>query len=300
MANMGGKKDWRRAYRSPPADSARAIRSDFMARLWELLEPLELTERALAWLAERGLNPELAHALGFRDWRPAMTRFKQMIEALPPPERVATGFFTNGGHMWWPLCDEHRAIQFLKREVSSSETMPIHAEGLVAPAWEADAAHPMGWLWQLYKPISKSPADNCMRQLSAEQPTLLGLNSGRSDLPLPGRHENLLIGEGPIDWLCLAQAAAGKAAVMGMLRTIDHWHEDWTPWLAGAKRIALVLPERKGYAEKVFEAMKASAAQHFGADWAEDRLSLTALTGEDECQALLKRGELPGMVDGLI
>ncbi len=139
-----------------PAEEARVIRLEFMERLWETLEPLPLIDKAKAWLSQRGFSPELAHALGFRDWRPAMTDLKEMLEPLSPPQRVATGFFLKYGHMWWPICDLHRVGRF-KRSVATSENMPISAEGLVAPVWEPELAHPTGWLWQVYEPIGRSP-----------------------------------------------------------------------------------------------------------------------------------------------
>ncbi|MBN2497870.1 MAG: hypothetical protein JXR96_24970 [Deltaproteobacteria bacterium] len=292
---------WKREYRRPPDEQARAIRAAFTARLWEQLEPLSLTERACAWLEARGLRPALAHALGFRDWRPVMTWLKQALEPLSPPERVATGLFFEGGSLWWPLSKSHACrSEYCRPELASTDDMPERARGLCAPVWDGALAHPLGWLWQLYEPVSKSRYDNCMRYLARGQPTLLGICTGASGLPAASAHPMRIVCEEPIEWLSLVQAAAGRAAVMGILRSWTFWNEDWTPHLAGAERVAIALPEREGYAERVFAALEKSADARFGPGWAEAHLQRRTLEGEDACNALLQRGELAGLVDELL
>ncbi len=292
---------WKREYRAPPEEEARAIRSLITAWLWDALGPEPLTERAREWLEARGLRPELAHALGCRDWRPVLTRLKETLEPLSPPERVASGFFFEGGSLWWPLGGDHGCrSEVCRPKLAGTDELHPRAAGLCVPVWDGALPHPPGWLWQLYEPISTSAADNCMRNLTREQPTLLGLQTSSSGLPAAGAHPRLVVVEGPLEWLSAVQAVEGRAAVMGTLRSSSFWLDAWTPFLEDAERAAVLLPERQGYAGKAFEALERSAALHLGPGWTRAHLTRHTFPEEDGCQALLRRGELTGLIDELL
>jgi len=260
-------------------------RAETMARIWEAVEPLDLTDEAVDWLAGRGIRPKVAHALGCRDWRPAFGRIKAILARLESVEaKQQAGVYNLEGRPWWPLAE-------------SMQDNP-RAFGLCVPVFDGEHKAPMAWRWRLYNPGKLKT----MAQPGAGIPPLLGLHVPLSDGALKAVESApvVVVCEGEPDWLSLHDAAEGKAAVLGLCAMATPWQADWTRHLDKARLVVFMCHDDHGGGEKKFSELYRSAVARWNKAEADKRLVRYLVDGGDDCNDMHKRGELAGVLDGLL
>lgn len=267
----------------PEPDPSPQVRVDTMAKLWALLEPLELTDSATRWLEGRGIDPGVAHALGCRDWHPVLGRIQFMLKGLDNDTKQAVGVYNDAGKPWWPL--------------AASIEGKAAAGGLGVPVFARTEQVPMGWRWRLYKPM-RSGAKTLAQPGGGPAP-LLGLQVP-GDLPAVGKSRVLVVCEGEPDWLSVYDASEGQVAVLGLCAMATGWREPWTEHLEGVRWVVVMAHDDDGGGQKLYDGLYASTARRWGKDWADSRLVRWLVDGSDDCNDKHKRGELAGLLEGLL
>lgn len=105
-----------------------------MAHLWEHVQALELTDEAHQWCHSRGLDPDIVHHYGARDFAPLLPELHRLIQNTTREELYQSGLINDEGKLWLPL-----------RE-------PERYQGLAIPVFDAKHTHPTKWRWRLYEP----------------------------------------------------------------------------------------------------------------------------------------------------
>lgn len=122
----------------------RHVRLEIMKRIWEILAPLELPDRARDWLSGRGIRPEIAHAYGCRDWGQGGEALVAMLEGYDVEELVDAGLAREDG-------ETGRLKRWVGVRAARGESW---ARGLglplVHPGWPMA---PIAWRWRLYRPF---------------------------------------------------------------------------------------------------------------------------------------------------
>jgi len=175
VERAGSKGTWRPRIVPPPAApqtqhravdviSVPAVRAEIGARLWRIVEPLELTPGARRWLTARDIRPEAAHALGCRDWHPAADEVRAVLASYNSEDRVLAGFSSNLDDTrtpdqqvddWWherPSPARSIAWKPLLKALGADEAR----HGLMVPEWHLEHPDgPVSWRLRPYQPWGK-------------------------------------------------------------------------------------------------------------------------------------------------
>lgn len=192
------------------------------------LRPACFTMEAIEWLESRGLDPEVAHDLGCRDWWPCLGEIRDLVRSIPKESRPVTGLVDDEGRGWWPLRELGRGNDEFR--------------GLAVPVWVPGFSFPVAWRWRLYQPVRIQ--DRLLKCLAMARPVRdwmeppLGLPLSSADRP-----DTVFIVEGEPDWLAFNEVLAGRADVFGMCKTAEGWREHFTRYLRHYRRVFLCTHE---------------------------------------------------------
>jgi hypothetical protein len=271
-----------------------AARLEAMAKVWDLVRPLLLTEEAAEWLqVSRGadtwtaetagwrLSTWVAHTLGCRDWHPVKDKILELLGELGADDLAQAGLVNQSGELWWPL--------------RSSK-----ARGLSFPVWHPEQAFPVAWRFRLYQPWENGT--KTLAQPAAglrEHP--LGFGTGCHDL-LPPAHQCsvVVICEGEPDWLAAWTITNGLAfrrrwgwvGALGVCAVARGWRDEWTPWLDSVELVVCCVHHGGGDGERLFTGLWQSWARRHGVEDADRRLRRRCPAEGLDMNDLLQRGEL--------
>ncbi len=233
-----------------PTPRKRAVSTEPLMRdLWRIVEHEPLGARAQAWLAGRGIDPDAALVMGWRDWSGRRSEIGELLRAQRPEVVEAAGFGAQLG--WAPISKAHDP----------------QWDGLAVPAWGLGESHPTRWRWRLYdapegEPKSRSPIGGGADLLGLGRPCLFvehdldgakvdtledvggygadpRANAGctpitveRSTLSganfaLPCDTDTLILVEGEPDWLSCVEAVNGPAHVVAVCGGGTGWRDVW-------------------------------------------------------------------------
>lgn len=114
-------------------------RRNLLGHIWQIVEPLGLTDRAREWLRSRGIRPMVAQAYGWRDWSPRLDAIRGVLADAAPEDWKRAGLLNgDGDDAWYPL----RKM----REGDETE------RGLAVPVWHPDVETPVAFRWRTYSP----------------------------------------------------------------------------------------------------------------------------------------------------
>ncbi len=117
------------------------VRVEIFRRIWDVTEPIELTDAAIEWLESQNIDPGVAHAYGCRCWWPNMDRIFDILGDGYSPEALLSSGLVKGedGKLkpWWPL-----------KAYKQSNT---DERGIAVPVWHPDyPEHPIALRWRTY------------------------------------------------------------------------------------------------------------------------------------------------------
>ena len=231
----------------PPKDhapldlAAFAPRQQVMRQVWECVAAAPLPGEACAWLEGRGIRPEVAWALGGRDWSSASQALGDCLGALDQAALEAAGF---GRRLetWSPWTG-----------LQSLHPGQGWARGICLPVVHPDWQHaPLAWRLRLYTPYTTA-SGHTLKALAqhAGSPPLPSLPLGLGSLPLdPGPAPIFVLCEGEPDWLSLADALDTLAATLprpvhpiALVAMSSGYPFDFVPLLERAHRIVCMFDE---------------------------------------------------------
>ncbi|MDZ7703881.1 MAG: hypothetical protein U5L04_05285 [Trueperaceae bacterium] len=265
-----GRRRPRARRQTPPAkqrqnsgnEGVPRARRELFKRLWQIVDPIGLTDQARDWLDSRGLGTGTAHMHGVRDWTPKAAEIGDVLRDSTPEALQQSGFLKDNGELWRPL--------------EGNLTGESWAQGAMIPVWHPDHPEaPVAVRLRLYDPFSKGG-----RRVKALAQPRRGLNMPHLPLGLlqPPPHVarlqywwphhgpeaererwrkdtqwrplddsttppySVVLCEGEPDWLSVADALADyrtahRVAPIGICTMSSGWPKELTPLLAGAERV---------------------------------------------------------------
>lgn len=227
----------------PPREVRRVDASPLTRAVWDIVRPLPLTAIAVRYLESRGIDPDVAHALGCRDWSSKLGAIREaciahgadMIESagLGEPDHRGTG------QWWWPLRPQNAA-----------------PAGLAIPVWQPHEDAPARWRWRLFEPFTPAQGGTLKTISTYSNGACVDLIGARRPEREEGsalaytRPRTLLIVEGEPDWLSATQVADGRALVVGVCGGASHWRDVWPSFQGfvqrGIERVVVCVHRGKG------------------------------------------------------
>lgn len=171
---------------SSEADAIEVCAAALDAEVWALLEGLEPTDEARAWLTTRGLSAEVAWELGCRDVAPALGALAELLNEAGAEVTRAAQWRTSQQRPYGPIAGLRRGC--------------AHHAGLAIPAWPPGAKAPRGWRWRYYQPGRFKSYTVGAGILGAALPP-------SSTLCAPSAARVLFVCEGEPDWLSIHEVA---------------------------------------------------------------------------------------------
>jgi hypothetical protein len=168
---------------SSEANTAAAL--ELAASIWRLVEHLELTRDAVAWLEGRSIDPQIAHALGCRDFHPVLEELASILNQASKEACQATGWRTREGK-------PHDPVRWSRKGMTGWC-------GLAVPSWLASDEAPRSWRWRLYSPMDTLKTYTLSKTSIGQR-----LPSGDQEL---ADARTLVVCEGEPDWLSIYDAA---------------------------------------------------------------------------------------------
>lgn len=227
-------------------------RLEIMQNIWDIVAPLDLSDQAVKWLKSRGINPDIAHAYGCRDWSSAADQLRELLSLYSVEELEQTGLVRtqqNKQKIWTGL----RALQ--REDWAQGLGVPV-----VHPGWPVA---PIAWRWRLFNPFKTRDGKSfkAIAQYSGEphMPSLpLGMtpptSSALKDLsrwpslsstPEEPRYAVVLC-EGEPDWLSVAEVSSHIESDLyivpvGLIAMSHGYPPHMSGILEGAERIVCVM-----------------------------------------------------------
>ncbi len=229
-----------RPVEAPQAPTVAEGAAELLRAVWRLVEPMQLTPEAVAYLRGRAIEPWAAHEVGARDWWPVRHELRELLRGASAESKRAAGFYgelleDGRPKPWWP--------------VAALVTGESLGRGLFVPIFLPESEAPAGWRWRTIDRGARIKALSMPG--AAPLPYGLGLpHGGRLGWLRPAAgHELVVVVEGEPDWWTLAGALGPHAGLVTLTAKTSGWPAWSTPHLDRAEAVVVVTHAPKPKAE---------------------------------------------------
>ena len=246
--------------------------------LWEIINPVNPTEEATAWLSKRKISVDTAWKSGCRDITPVLKRISNLIENSTTEILKENHLINNKGDLWSPLLNKIKGYN--------------DYSGIIIPIFDSNSKiH--SFRWRFFNPIKRE--DTILKVLGQPSCELIpiGLNYA-SNL---ANKDSIYICEGEPDWLSLNSLFYEKniknKIAIGLCVLSNTWKKEWTNIISNFKSVYICLHDTDK-AIKVTEKIALSLLQedHRGSEYWGNHFFRKLFSEKNDANDLLINGTL--------
>ena len=224
-----------------------------LAAVWALVEPLLLTDEAMAYLKGRAIEPWTVRETGARDWWPRRHELREVLNGATDEALTAAGFYSAEAKPWWP--------------VAALVDGDTRGRGLFVPIFLPGNPAPMGWRWRTIDREARIKA----LSMPGARPAILGLGlPAQAEWLRPAAGQRIVVvAEGEPDWWTLLGAMADSVGIVTLTAKSAGWPDWATPYLDRAEAVVVMThapkPKAVGAAEPddvVVDSLRKSLSAH--------------------------------------
>ena len=204
-----------------------------LAAVWALVEPLLLTDEAMAYLKGRAIEPWTVRETGARDWWPRRHELRELLNGATDEALTAAGFYSAEAKPWWP--------------VAALVDGDTRGRGLFVPIFLPGNPAPMGWRWRTIDREARIKA----LSMPGARPAILGLGlPAQAEWLRPAAGQRIVVvAEGEPDWWTLLGAMADSVGIVTLTAKSAGWPDWATPYLDRAEAVVVLTHEPKRKAD---------------------------------------------------